>query len=292
MAEKRVCIIGGSGLYDMEGMSDCRETSIRTPFGDPSDSFFIGRMGGREVVFLSRHGRGHRLLPSEINYRANIWAIKSLGVEWILSVSAVGSLQREIKPLDLVLVDQFFDRTHGRQDTFFGGGVAAHVVFAHPVCDRLIDVLQRSGRDEPITIHRGGTYLNMQGPAFSTKAESLVYRSWGMQVIGMTNLSEARLAREAEICYATLAIVTDYDCWIDDEEVASVNVEMVLENTQKSIQAVCNLIIKAVPMIPETRTCGCAEALRGAIITHPDSISAEAKDRLDLLIGARLRSKS
>jgi 5'-methylthioadenosine phosphorylase len=205
-------------------------------------------------------------------------------------VSAVGSLQREIKPLDLVLPDQFFDRTHGRQDTFFGGGVAAHVVFAKPVCEHLIDVLQEAGQGESIAIHRGGTYLNMQGPAFSTKAESNVYRSWGMHVIGMTNLSEARLAREAEICYATLAIVTDYDCWIGEDEEASVNVEMVLENTQKSIQAVRNLIIKAVPKIPETRTCGCNEALKGAIITHRDAISAEAGDRLDLLIGPYLRS--
>ena len=291
MSEKRIGIIGGSGLYDMEGMSDCRETTVKTPFGEPSDSFFTGIMGGREVVFLSRHGRGHKLLPGEINYRANIWGMKKLGVEWILSVSAVGSLQREIKPLDLVLPNQFFDRTRGRQDTFFGGGVAAHVMFAQPVCERLIDLLQESGRGEPITIHRGGTYLNMQGPAFSMKAESHVYRSWGMHVIGMTNLSEARLAREAEICYATLAIVTDYDCWIDDEEEATVNVEMVLENTQKCILSVRNLIIKAVPMIPEKRACGCNEALKGAIITHPDAISEEAKDRLDLLIGRYVHSK-
>src|SRR5499426_2713020 len=228
MEKAQIGIIGGSGLYQMDGLSDFREISVETPFGMPSDNFILGTLEGVRVAFLARHGRGHRLMPGELPFRANIYAMKLLGVQWIISASAVGSLQEQYAPTDIVIPDQFFDRTRGRVSTFFGDGVVAHITFAHPVCKSLGDVIAAAGDSAGVRIHRGGTYLCMEGPAFSTLAESRLYRSWGMDVIGMTNLQEAKLAREAEICYATLALVTDYDCWHPDHD--AVTVELVISN--------------------------------------------------------------
>jgi len=288
MAEKRIGIIGGSGLYTMKGVVNMHRERVETPFGNPSDELEIGELEGREVVFLPRHGRGHRILPSEINYRANIWAMKKMGVEWIISVSAVGSFKKEIKPLDIVLVDQFVDRTkRSRETTFFGDGIAAHIIFAQPVCSELSTILYETGRKEIKygNVHRGGTYLNMEGPAFSTKAESLLYKSWGMDVIGMTNMSEAKLAREAEICFATMAMVTDYDCWIEGESEAVVSVDVVVENFNKNIETVKEIIRKAIPQIPKERNCACASALKSAMITRPDRVPKKVLQRLDLILG-------
>ena len=288
MAEKRIGIIGGSGLYTMKGVVNMHRERVETPFGNPSDELEIGELEGREVVFLPRHGRGHRILPSEINYRANIWAMKKMGVEWIISVSAVGSFKKEIKPLDIVLVDQFVDRTkRSRETTFFGDGIAAHIIFAQPVCSELSKILYETGRKEIKygNVHRGGTYLNMEGPAFSTKAESLLYKSWGMDVIGMTNMSEAKLAREAEICFATMAMVTDYDCWIEGEPEAVVSVDVVVENFNKNIETVKEIIRKAIPQIPKERNCACASALKSAMITRPDRVPKKVLQRLDLILG-------
>ena len=288
MAEKRIGIIGGSGLYTMKGVVNMHRERVETPFGNPSDELEIGELEGREVVFLPRHGRGHRILPSEINYRANIWAMKKMGVEWIISVSAVGSFKKEIKPLDIVLVDQFVDRTkRSRETTFFGDGIAAHIIFAQPVCSELSTILYETGRKEIKygDVHRGGTYLNMEGPAFSTKAESLLYKSWGMDVIGMTNMSEAKLAREAEICFATMAMVTDYDCWIEGESEAVVSVDVVVENFNKNIETVKEIIRKAIPQIPKERNCACASALKSAMITRPDRVPKKVLQRLDLILG-------
>jgi 5'-methylthioadenosine phosphorylase len=286
MAEKRIGVIGGSGLYKIEGMETKKRVKVNTPFGDPSDELDIGMLEDHEIVFLPRHARGHRLLPSEINYRANIWAMKKLGVEWIISVSAVGSFKKEIKPLDIVLVDQFFDRSHGRSSTFFGDGVAGHIMFAHPVCPDLSGLLYQVAQKEcrGIRVHPKGTYLNMEGPAFSTKAESLIYKSWGVDVIGMTQMTEARLAREAEICFATMAMVTDYDCWIEGDPDAIVSVEMIIENLNKNVAMARRIIAKAIPQIPDERHCVCASALKNAVITRPDRISKEAKERLDLIL--------
>ncbi len=292
MAERRIGVIGGSGLYKMEGIHLKDQMKVDTPFGDPSDEIDIGELEGREVVFLPRHGRGHRILPSEINYRANIWAMKKLEVEWIISVSAVGSLKKEIKPLDIVLVDQFFDRTKdGRRSTFFGDGVAGHIMFAHPVCSELRKVLYEVCQEEvkESKIHWGGTYLNMEGPAFSTKAESLIYKSWGVDVIGMTNLYEARLAREAEICYATMAMVTDYDCWIEDDPEAVVSVEVIIQNLNKNVEVVRRIIRKAILKIPKERRCECASALKNTIITRPGLIPREILERLELIVGKYVR---
>jgi len=288
MAEKRIGIIGGSGLYTMKGVVNMHRERVETPFGNPSDELEIGELEGREVVFLPRHGRGHRILPSEINYRANIWAMKKMGVEWIISVSAVGSFKKEIKPLDIVLVDQFVDRTkRSRETTFFGDGIAAHIIFAQPVCSELSTILYETGRKEIKygNVHRGGTYLNMEGPAFSTKAESLLYKSWGMDVIGMTNMSEAKLAREAEICFATMAMVTDYDCWIEGESEAVVSVDVVVENFNKNIETVKEIIRRAIPQIPKERNCACASALKSAMITRPDRVPKKVLQRLDLILG-------
>ena len=287
MAERRIGVIGGSGLYNIEGIENRNRVKVETPFGNPSDEFDTGELQGREVIFLPRHGRGHRILPSEINYRANIWAMKKLGVEWIISVSAVGSLKKEIKPLDIVLVDQFFDRTkQGRASTFFGDGIAGHIMFAHPVCSELGKVLYEVGREEvqESKIHWGGTYLNMEGPAFSTKAESLIYKSWGVDVIGMTNLYEARLAREAEICYATMAVVTDYDCWIEDDQEAIVSVDMIIQNLNRNVEVARRIIRKTILKIPEERSCECAVALKNAIITRPGLIPKEKLEELRLII--------
>jgi 5'-methylthioadenosine phosphorylase len=278
-----VGVIGGSGLYAMEALTGVREVTLSTPFGAPSDAFVCGRLGDVEMVFLPRHGRGHRLLPTEINYRANLWGMKRLGVTRILSVSAVGSMREEIAPGDFVVIDQFIDRTRHRPDTFFGDGIAAHVMFADPVCPELRSALLAAARDARVRAHDGGTYVNMEGPQFSTRAESRLYRSWGVSVIGMTNLQEARLAREAEICYATIAMATDYDCW--HTEHADVTVEAVMQIMNQNVGHARNLIAATVPRLgPQGTGCGCGHALRFAIMTAPDRITPETRTRLGLLI--------
>ena len=283
MTEKHVVgIIGGSGLYAIEGFEAREELHLSTPFGEPSDAFVTGNLSGIETVFLPRHGRGHRLLPTEINFRANIWGMKQLGVTRILSISAVGSMREDIAPGDFVLVDQFFDRTRHRVDTFFGGGVAAHVMFADPVCGDLRRDLLTAARELEVQVHDGGTYLCMEGPQFSTRAESTAYRSWGVDVIGMTNLQEARLCREAEICYATVAMATDYDCWRAENE--DVSIEAILEVMRRNVGHARALIRAALPLLAPERGCACKDALEYAILTDPGSISAEARDRLGLLI--------
>jgi 5'-methylthioadenosine phosphorylase len=283
MSEELVVgVIGGSGLYEIEGLSDVREVTLSTPFGAPSDALVEGRLGGVRMVFLPRHGRGHRILPSEINFRANIWSLKRLGVTRILSLSAVGSMREDIAPGDFVLVDQFIDRTRHRPDTFFGGGVVAHVSFADPVCAELRGVLRQAAGRGALKTHDGGTYLNMEGPQFSTRAESQLYRKWGVDVIGMTNLQEAKLAREAEICYATVAMATDYDCW--HAEAGEVSIEAIIAVMQRNVQAARALIRDTVPLLPRQRGCGCGQALRFAIMTAHERIDAEARMRLGLLI--------
>lgn len=285
MSKATIGVIGGSGLYHMEGLTDIEEVSVETPFGLPSDNFIIGTLEGTQVAFLARHGRGHKLMPTELPFRANIYAMKMLGVERILSASAVGSLKEELKPLDIVIPDQFFDRTRGRVSTFFGNGVVAHISFADPVCPELCDVLEESGRSlDGLNIHRGGTYLCMEGPAFSTKAESHVYRSWGMSVIGMTNLQEAKLAREAEICYSTIALVTDYDCWHESHD--AVTVEMVIEYLKQNVVNAQRLIKAAIQKLAgRKRTCKCASALKHAILTAPDAVSRERVEELKEILG-------
>ena len=286
MSQARIGVIGGSGLYQMEALREIEEVTLETPFGRPSDAFMVGSLDGVRVAFLARHGRGHRLLPTEIPFRANIYGMKMLGVERIISASAVGSLREELKPMDIVLPDQFFDRTRQRVSTFFGDGIAAHVTFGDPVCREMCDTLEAVARRElqGIDIHRGGTYICMEGPAFSTKAESEVYRSWGMHVIGMTNLQEAKLAREAEICYATMALVTDYDCWHPDHD--SVTVEMVIDYLNRNSANAQKLIAGAVAELAgRERACKCGKSLRHAIITAPDKITAEARERLRAIIG-------
>lgn len=286
MTENRVGIIGGSGLYDIEGMEIKSKEEIYTPFGRPSDKIIIGDLNGREIVFLPRHGREHKILPSEVNYRANIWIMKKLGVQRILSVSAVGSLKQEIRPLDIVLVDQFVDRTFSRKNTFFGNGLAAHVEFSNPICQDLRKIVYKAAPQEAgegRKIHWGGVYCNIEGPAFSTRAESLLYKSWGLDIIGMTNATEAKLAREAEICYVTMAMVTDYDCWNEENE--QVNVEIILENLKKNVETAKRIIKRAILEIPEKRTCGCEFALKTAFITQPDQVPEEIKIKLKPLIG-------
>jgi 5'-methylthioadenosine phosphorylase len=264
----RIGIIGGSGLYKIDGLEQVREERLQTPFGDPSDAFILGRLEGREVVFLPRHGRDHTLLPTEVNNRANIWAMKSLDVAWIISVSAVGSLRPDLKPLDLVLIDQFVDRTNqARPNTFFGQGIIAHIAFAHPLCANLRRIIHAAGMKMGAPIKQGGAYVNMEGPAFSTLAESQLYRAWGMDVVGMTQMSEARLAREAEICYATLAMVTDYDCWWEAETGNTVSVDLVIENLRQSTIIVRELIRHSIAAFPGELDCSCHRALAGAIIT-------------------------
>lgn len=268
-------IIGGSGLYDMAGVTDREEIAVQTPFGDPSAPLVVGTLGGRRVAFLARHGAGHRLLPSELNFCANVFAMKMLGVEFILSASAVGSLKQEYKPLDIVVPDQFIDRTKGRISTFFGRGLAAHVGFAHPFCQLLSHVAVEAGRAAGATVHTGGTYVCMEGPQFSTLAESRLYRSWGADVIGMTNLQEAKLAREAEICYTTLALVTDYDCWHPDHD--SVTVDMVVATLLQNAKTAQRIIARAVEQLPFERSCECASALRFGIITRAEAIPEDVK---------------
>lgn len=286
MSKAKIGVIGGSGLYQMAGFTDVEEISLSTPFGDPSDAFFIGTLAGERVAFLPRHGRGHTMLPTEIPFRANIYAMKLLGVERIISASAVGSLREELKPMDIVFPDQFFDRTRQRASTFFGGGIAAHVALGDPVCRDLVDTLEEAARAElrEVDTHRGGTYICMEGPAFSTKAESEVYRSMGMSVIGMTNLQEAKLAREAEICYATIALVTDYDCWHPGHD--SVTVEMIIEFLNRNAENAQKLITGAVAQLAgKQRKCKCGDSLRHAIITSPERITPDAKERLKAIIG-------
>ena len=280
----KIGIIGGSGLYDIDGITRIEKIRIETPFGNPSDEFISGNLEGKEIVFLPRHGRGHKILPSELNYRANIYAMKKLGVERIISVSAVGSLKEEVKPQDFVLPDQFVDRTNqARKTTFFGQGVVAHIGFAEPVCPVLSEALFEAAKGLGLTIHPKGTYLNMEGPAFSTRAESELYKSWGMDVIGMTNMPEARLAREAEICYASLAMVTDYDCWYAKEE--TVSVDLIIQNMRKNIQNARKLIKSAITRIPQKRDCLCAQALKDAIITQVKEIPGEVRKNLNIIIG-------
>ena len=279
----QIGIIGGSGLYDMPELTDREERRVETPFGEPSAPYVIATLRGQRVAFLARHGHGHRAMPSELPYRANIFGFKKLGVEFILSASAVGSLKEQYKPLDLVIPDQFFDRTKGRVSTFFGRGLVAHVGFAHPFCGPLSNIAYEAGKRVGATIHKGGTYVCMEGPQFSTLAESRLYRSWGMDIIGMTNLQEAKLAREAEICYSTIALVTDYDCWHPDHD--QVTVDMVIGNLLHNAKTAQQLIAEAVAHLPFERTCECASALKHAIITRPDAVPASVKTELEPLVG-------
>ena len=277
-------IIGGSGLYSMEGLHIEEERRLQTPFGDPSDSYLLGTLDGQKVAFLPRHGRGHRMLPSELNYRANIYGFKLLGVERIVSISAVGSMQLEYKPTHIVVVDQFFDRTRHRPDTFFGNGLVAHVSVAHPVCPELIPVFTKGARAAGATVHEGGCYLCMEGPQFSTRAESEVYRGWGMAVIGMTNLQEAKLSREAEMCYATLAMVTDYDCWHEEEaDVSGQAVMEVIAQNVKMAQAVVRNVVGGIAKLP--RTCACQHALQHSLITDRALVPAQTLKDLQPIIG-------
>jgi 5'-methylthioadenosine phosphorylase len=277
-------IIGGSGLYNIEGITNVKKIDVSTPFGRPSDKCITGKLEGKDVVFLPRHGVGHRINPSEINYRANVYALKKLGVDRILSVTACGSLKDELKPLDFVVIDQFVDRTNqARPMTFFEGGIVAHIMFAQPVCMDFAGVVYAAGKQLGLTMHRGGTYLNMEGPAFSTKAESKLYRSWGMDVIGMTNMSEAKLAREAEMCYATLACVTDYDCWHPAHD--SVTVDMVVANLLKNVKNSKHIVSQVVKMLPSAKNCTCGETLKHAIVTDRKMIPAEVKKDLRIILG-------
>jgi 5'-methylthioadenosine phosphorylase len=286
MEQVQIGIIGGSGLYDMAEVTDRKEVTVKTPFGEPSGAYVIGTLRGQRVAFLSRHGAGHRLSPSELNFRANIFGMKLLGVEYILSASAVGSLKQEYKPLDIVIPDQFIDRTRGRVSTFFGRGLVGHVAFAHPFCKTLSEVALGSGKAAGATIHQGGTYVCMEGPQFSTLAESKLYRSWGADIIGMTNLQEAKLAREAEICYTTIALVTDYDCWHPDHD--SVTVEMIIANLTQNARTAQQIIAGAVDRLPFNRTCECASALQYALITRPDVIPEETARELAPIVGKYL----
>jgi len=286
LQQAEIGIIGGSGLYHMPGFSDVHEVKQSTPFGDPSDAYVLGNLEGRKVAFLARHARGHRLLPSELNFRANIYGFKQLGVERIISVSAVGSLKEEHKPLEFVIPDQFFDRTRHRVDTFFGDGVAAHVSFGDPVCGEIANLVADACTNAGVVGKLGGTYLCMEGPQFSTKAESNVYRKLGMDVIGMTNLQEAKLAREAEICYVTIAMVTDYDCWHPHHD--SVTVDQVVSVLLKNAEHACQVVKHAVAAMPKTRSCKCGSALANAIITDRDKIPAATKEKLKLILGKYL----
>lgn len=290
MSSVEIGIIGGSGLYAMPGLTEVRELRQQTPFGDPSDAYVLGTLQGRKVAFLARHARGHRLLPTELNFRANIYGFKQLGVERIVSISAVGSLKEEHKPLEFVIPDQFFDRTRHRVDTFFGEGVVAHVAFADPICPELAGVVEAACKNAGVKGKHGGTYLCMEGPQFSTKAESNLYRSWGMDVIGMTNLQEAKLAREAEICYVTVAMVTDYDCWHPQHD--SVTVDQIVAVLLKNAENACNVVRETVAALPKERSCKCGAALAHAIITERDKIPAATREKLKLILGKYLDNKA
>jgi 5'-methylthioadenosine phosphorylase len=283
MQRAQIGIIGGSGLYDMADVSDREEVKVTTPFGEPSAPYLLGTLRGKRVAFLARHGGGHRVSPSELNFGANIFGMKVLGVEYILSASAVGSLKEEYRPADIVIPDQFFDRTKGRPSSFFGRGLVGHVGFAHPFCKILSGIAYDSGKRAGATVHKGGTYVCMEGPQFSTLAESKLYRSWGMDIIGMTNLQEAKLAREAEICYTTIALVTDYDCWHPDHD--SVTVEMVMSTLAKNAATAQQIIAGAVERLPYERTCECASALKYALVTRPEMVPDQVKKDLAPIIG-------
>jgi 5'-methylthioadenosine phosphorylase len=282
MEEIKIGIIGGSGLYDMPGLTERSEISIETPFGHPSDALVLGTLSGKRVAFLSRHGKGHRRMPSDLNFQANIYAMKRLGVERILSVGAVGSLKEEIAPLDIVLPNQFVDRTSGRRSTFFGDGLVAHISFADPVCPDLLEQVHRASNKAGIPSKKGGVYVCMEGPAFSTRAESNLYRSWGMDIIGMTNLQEAKLAREAEICYVTIALVTDYDCWHEVHE--TVSADMIIGNLLKNCQAAQAIIAQTVQDLQIAKSCQCGEALKYALITDKAAVPEQTKRKLECII--------
>ena len=288
MDQAEIGVIGGSGLYEMPGLKEMEETWVETPFGRPSDAYILGRLEGKRVAFLARHGRGHHILPTELNFRANICGFKKLGVRRILSASAVGSLKLEYKPMDFVLPDQFVDRTRQRVSTFFGEGVVAHISFADPICSQLAEQVEAGASNIDLPIKRGGTYVCMEGPAFSTRGESNLYRSWGMDLIGMTNLQEAKLAREAEICYVTIAMVTDYDCWHEEEE--AVTVETLIENLNKNSQNAQRLIKAVMNILPQEFDCSCQHALENAILTDLKMIPEKTKKKLHLIIGRHLKS--
>jgi len=281
-APDAVAIIGGSGLYEMDGLEDVRWVKVKTPFGDPSDAYCVGRFGETRVIFLARHGRGHRVSPSEINYRANIYGLKSLGARAVISVSAVGSMRDEIRPLDLVIPDQFFDHTKRRVSTFFSDGIVGHVGMADPVCRELADLTEAAARETGARVHRGGTYLCIEGPQFSTRGESNIYRQWGVSVIGMTNMPEVKLAREAELCYATLALATDYDVW--HEEYDAVTVEAVVANLMKNVATARVVLSRLVPRITAPCGVGCPSALSSAVITAPAAFPPSTRKRLGLLL--------
>ena len=283
MQRAQIGIIGGSGLYDMADVTEREEVKITTPFGEPSAAYLLGTLHGKRVAFLARHGGGHRVSPSELNFRANIFGMKTLGVEYILSASAVGSLKEEYRPADVVIPDQFFDRTKGRPSSFFGRGLVGHVGFAHPFCQILSGIACDSGKRAGATVHKGGTYVCMEGPQFSTLAESKLYRTWGMDIIGMTNLQEAKLAREAEICYTTIALVTDYDCWHPEHD--SVTVEMVMSTLAKNAATAQQIIAGAVERLPYERSCECASALKYALVTRPEMVPDQVKKDLAPIIG-------
>jgi 5'-methylthioadenosine phosphorylase len=283
VSEAAIGVIGGSGLYELEELTDVRWKRVRTPFGDPSDAFCCGRFEGRPVIFLPRHGRGHRIMPSELNFRANVWGLKSLGAEWVVSISAVGSMRETIHPLNLVIPDQFFDATKRRVSSFFGDGIVAHVGMAEPVCAHLADALEKAAVAAGATVQRGGTYLCIEGPQFSTKAESQIYRSWGVDVIGMTNMPEAKLAREAELCYATLALVTDYDVWHETHE--AVTVEAVIRTLMQNVATAREVLRGLIPTVRPPRGCGCPRLLENAVITSPGAFPPATRRRLDLLLG-------
>ena len=286
VADPGTAFIGGSGLYDMEHLSDREEVRVDTPFGDPSDRIVLGSLAGVSLAFLPRHGRGHRVSPTEIPAQANIFALKTLGVERIVSISAVGSLREDVHPLDMVVPDQLIDRTVRRRSTFFGDGIVAHVAFANPYCPVLSGLLAEAGARAGLKTHEGGTCVVIEGPQFSTRAESELYRSWGASIIGMTALPEAKLAREAEICYSTMALVTDYDCWHDAEE--TVTVEVVVRNLLKNVASSQDVVAQLVPTMPEQRDCPCATALENAIITAPELVPQSTKDRLRPIVGKYL----
>jgi len=289
LAQAEIGIIGGSGLYSMPGLTKVKEVRLKTPFGKPSDSYVLGTIEGRKVAFLARHGRGHLILPTELNFRANIYGFKQLGVERIVSISAVGSLKEEHKPLEFVIPDQFFDRTRHRVDTFFGNGIVVHISFAEPICPQLAATVENASKKAGVIAKRGGTYLCMEGPQFSTKAESNVYRSWGMDVIGMTNLQEAKLAREAEICYVTVAMVTDYDCWHPHHD--SVTVDQVVAVLLKNAENATRVVRETVSSMPRERGCKCGASLAHAILTDRSKIPAATRQKLKLILDKYLKAK-
>ncbi|MCL0029690.1 S-methyl-5'-thioadenosine phosphorylase [Dehalococcoidia bacterium] len=287
MPEVKLGVIGGTGLYEIEGLRDIEEVKVKTPFGDPSDSIITGTLEGTGIAFLPRHGRGHRINPTELPSRANIYALKSLGVEWIISINSAGSLREELEPRHLVIPDQLIDRTRNRVNSFFGNGLVVHIAFAEPFCQTLSEILHQAARDAGATVHKGGTFIAMEGPQFSTRAESRLYRSWGASIVGMTVLPEAKLAREAEMCYASLACITDYDCWHDEKE--PVTVETILAILAENISTAKEIIKIASPRIPSRRDCECAHALRTGMVTPPGLIPERMKEELAVLIGRYLK---